>query len=97
MKARYSAAARVEFLQAVAYLEERQEGVGRKFAIEVRQALREVVNHPLRWPKLTKSERWYRLNRFTYGLVYRVHPAEIEIVAVMHAHRKPGYWRRRRR
>ena len=96
MKARYSAAARLEFLKAVAYLEERRQGLGRDFAIEIRQAIREVVEHPHRWPSLTRHERWYRLDRFAYGLVYRVRATEVEIVAVMHSHRKPGYWRKRR-
>jgi hypothetical protein len=36
-----------------------------------------------------------RVNRFPYGLVYEVSGEEIVIVAVMHLHRRPGYWRDR--
>ena len=97
MKARYTAEARLEFLQAVAYLEEQQEGLGRRFAGRVGEAVRAIVGHPLRWPKLTATERRYRLDPFTYGVVYRVEREEAVIVAVMHLHRRPGYWRRRRR
>jgi hypothetical protein len=33
--------------------------------------------------------------KFPYGLLYRIEPARIYIVAVMHLHRRPGYWRSR--
>ena len=95
MKARYTAGARVEFLEAVAYHEQRRDRLGIDFAVEVRRAARAIIDHPLRWPKLTENERRYRLRRFTYGIVYRVDGTEVEIVAVMHLHRRPGYWRRR--
>ena len=33
--------------------------------------------------------------KFPYGLLYRVEPDRIYIIAVMHLHRRPGYWRSR--
>jgi hypothetical protein len=33
--------------------------------------------------------------KFPYGLLYRVEAARIYIIAVMHLHRRPGYWRSR--
>jgi plasmid stabilization system protein ParE len=36
------------------------------------------------------------LPRFPYHVVYRLSPAEIVVVAVAHAKRRPGYWKRRR-
>jgi hypothetical protein len=35
------------------------------------------------------------LPHFPFSLVYRVRHAEIEIVAVAHHRRRPGYWRSR--
>lgn len=35
------------------------------------------------------------LHRFPYVIVFRQHSDVIEIIAVMHGHRKPGYWRDR--
>jgi hypothetical protein len=33
---------------------------------------------------------------FPYGVLFRVHPEQIVIVAIMHLHRDPGYWKERR-
>ena len=52
MKARYSAEARLEFLRAVAYLEEQRDRLGVEFAMAVREGIREIVAHPFRWPEL---------------------------------------------
>jgi len=35
------------------------------------------------------------LRRFPYFLVYRVEPERVVIVAVAHAHQRPGYWKDR--
>jgi hypothetical protein len=39
--------------------------------------------------------RRYRLRRFPYGLVYVETGSDIIILAVMHLHRRPGYWNER--
>lgn len=39
--------------------------------------------------------RRYLLPNFPFSFVYRVHNEEIEIVAVAHHWRYPGYWRSR--
>jgi hypothetical protein len=33
--------------------------------------------------------------RFPYGVIYRLSGDTVEIVAVMHLSRKPGYWKHR--
>lgn len=35
------------------------------------------------------------LRRYPFGVVYRIEPARILIIAVAHGHRRPGYWRGR--
>jgi hypothetical protein len=48
----------------------------------------------MRWP--TKSGvRRYVMCRFPFLVVYRVVGSEIEVIAVAHARRRPGYWRSR--
>ncbi|HIP58812.1 MAG TPA: hypothetical protein EYH01_00115 [Campylobacterales bacterium] len=41
---------------------------------------------------MTKSTRRCLVNRFPFGLVYRIEGDTIVIVAVMHLSRKPDYW-----
>ena len=31
--------------------------------------------------------------RFPYAVLYRIAGSEVQILAVMHQHRRPGYWR----
>ncbi|WP_367874864.1 type II toxin-antitoxin system RelE/ParE family toxin [Luteolibacter sp. Populi] len=37
-----------------------------------------------------------RLGKFRYSLVFRLRDQEIQVIAVMHMSRKPGYWKNRR-
>ena len=89
-------AARTELLEVVRYYEEQRTGLGRSFAQEVNRAVKRIVTRPLACPKHLANTRRCRLNRFQYGVVYRVVEAEIRVVAIMHLHRRPGYWRGRR-
>lgn len=36
-----------------------------------------------------------RIIRFPYGIIYRLKEDQIEIIAIMHLHRRPGYWKMR--
>jgi hypothetical protein len=52
--------------------------------------------HPNAWRSLGASYRRKLLKQFPYGLVYhQPEPGWIEVVAVMHLHREPDYWRKR--
>jgi len=35
------------------------------------------------------------VDRFSYAVLYRAEAEQILLVAVMHLHRRPGYWRHR--
>jgi len=35
-------------------------------------------------------------HRFPYGVLYSIEPSTIYILAVMHLHRDPDYWKHRR-
>jgi plasmid stabilization system protein ParE len=88
-------AAQQELEEAVRHYAALKSGLGDEFAEEVRQALERICTHPAAWTNLGEGIRRCRTNRFPYGLVYFVEENEIFIVAVMHLHRRPGYWRDR--
>ena len=54
-----------------------------------------IVDLPQAWPLFEGGTRRFLLRRFPYQLIYRQRADEIEVVAVMHQRRRPGYWRRR--
>lgn len=81
-----------ELVEAASYYDARKPGLGREFDEAVHAALLEIADHPTRWPRLLENVRRYRLKRFPYGIVYRVRADAIDVVAVMHLHRRTGYW-----
>ena len=83
--------------QAFDYYESQRPGLGQEFLDEYVRGTREVASYPTRWQREpgTTNARRYRLNRFPYALIYQVKDAASTIVAVVHLHRKPGFWRNR--
>jgi len=84
-----------ELREAIAYYEMREAGLGTEFAVEVCAALGRIADHPNAWPVLEGDLRRCLRNRFPYGLIYSIEPDSIFILAVMHLHRDPDYWRQR--
>ncbi len=41
------------------------------------------------------EEGLQRVQRFPFGLIYRIDPEKIFIIAVAHLHRRLGYWKSR--
>jgi plasmid stabilization system protein ParE len=87
--------ARDELNEATAYYEAQRVGLGEQFAQEVQNAIQRILDYPEAWARLSKNARCCRINRFPYGVVYTTRGEDILIVAVMHLHRKPGYWKDR--
>ena len=95
MTATFFEAAQEEFEEAIRYYERQRTKLGDDFRAEVQKALDKICNHPGAWTDLGNGVRRCRTDRFPYGLVYFVEGDEAYIVAVMHLHRDPGYWRDR--
>jgi hypothetical protein len=54
-----------------------------------------AFEHPLWYAEIEPEIRRVSLRRFPYGVLFTVTPESIEIIAVMHHRRRPGYWPRR--
>ena len=65
------------------------------FDAEVDRALADIASSPQRWAAGAHSTRRYLLRRFPYILIYREWQGDIQIVAVAHTSRRPGYWKKR--
>lgn len=69
--------------------------LGNRFRAEFEASLERILDFPNAWQPLSNHSRRRRLVSFPYGIVYRVNPDGIRILAVMHLHREPGYWKKR--
>ena len=65
------------------------------FSDEIEAAESAIVQRPDAWPPFDHGTRRFLLRRFPFSIVYRVEEYRIVIVAVAHAHRRPGYWESR--
>ena len=88
--------ARAEFEGAVAWYEERERGLGLDLALEVEAAVENILAYPDAWPLVEGEIRRCLVHRFPYGILYSHEGSEILILAVMHLHRSPDYWKPRR-
>ena len=84
-----------ELNEAIDYYENIEPGLGYDFALEVPSTINRSVDFPKAWGILEGDVRRSLVRRFPYGVLYSEEKGEIFIVAVMHLHRKPGYWKRR--
>ena len=88
-------AASLELRESAAYYESHVEGLGEEFIAEVERACSLLVRHPALGARYDLRHRRVLLRRFPYALIYRVHEAELTIIAVAHTKRRPGYWQAR--
>lgn len=95
MKYSFHPEAEAEFVQAIDYYEECEAGLGYDFAVEVYSAIERIMAHPKAWPILEEDMRRSLVRRFPFGIIYAALDEELFIVAVMHLHRDPDYWKQR--
>jgi plasmid stabilization system protein ParE len=84
-----------EYHEATLYYAERDEALALRFMRAVEDAIRRILEAPLAWRVLDDDVRRCLTHQFPYGVLYTVEAEFILIVAVMHGHREPGYWKRR--
>lgn len=91
----FNPAAERELTAAAEWYDERRPGLGVELVAEVDEAAAEIAERPEAWPRW-RPDRPYRkrlLQRFPYVVFYVTKGTqELEIVALAHQSRKPGYW-----
>ena len=84
-----------EFSLGAQYYDEQEKGLGLRFLLAVEEALKNSASNPQIYPEIGNGCRKCRVNKFPYALIFRVLNEEIQVVAVMHLHREPDYWKGR--
>jgi toxin ParE1/3/4 len=88
----YHPMARLEAMEVFDWYRVRSLLAAERFQRELEEAQRVIQDLPDAWPPYLAGTRHYLLKRFPYGVVYRRQESQIEIVAVAHTRREPGYW-----
>ena len=80
---------------AAAWYAEQRLGLGQDFLDEILRSFQSIAEQPKRYPIVHRKTRRALVQRFPFGVFYRIEPDCIVVVAVMHGSRDPHHWKRR--
>jgi plasmid stabilization system protein ParE len=92
---RFHSDAESEMIEAAAYYEAQQSDLGRRFLASVQDAVNRIVLNPRLYPAVELDVRRCLTKTFPFGVLFREYPDQVVIMAVMHLHREPDYWKNR--
>jgi len=95
MKVIFHPEASEEKLESARFYEARSEGLGSDFLASVEETTRRIEQFPEAGPVERAGIRKRIVPGFPFTILYEVQGNQILIAAVMHQHRRPGYWRER--
>ena len=84
-----------DLADAAAWYEEQRQGLGHDFLDEVLTMLASIAETPLMYPNVHRNTRRAVVQRFPFGVYFRVEDTAIVVVAVMHGSRNPRRWKNR--
>ena len=84
-----------EMIDAAVYYETQQPDLGRRFLATVQDAVNRIVLNPHLYPVVELDVRRCLTKTFPFGVLFREVSGMIVIMAVMHLHRDPDYWKNR--
>ena len=80
---------------AVLWYAKRSLRAAERFVEELEIAVAAITEAPDRWSRFDGESRRIPLRRFPYLVIYRTLQDGIQVLAVAHGRRRPGYWRSR--
>jgi len=87
--------AHAEMIEQARYYENKSDGLGADFLDAVEEAARRIAQAPQAGPIERANIRKRLVSGFPFTILYEVQTDRVYIAAVMHQHRRPGYWRKR--
>ncbi len=94
-KLRIQAQAQQEINEAFDWYFKRSPEAADAFLTEIGASLKQIASHPQLYPAYTKNTRRRVLTTYPYSVIFQEKEDMILVVAVAHAKRRPGYWRKR--
>jgi toxin ParE1/3/4 len=87
-----------EVREAFSWYLARDVGAAAKLVDEIWNAFDRVARNPTRWPFEDESQahRYCVLQTYPCRVIFRIEFDRIHVVALAHAKRRPGYWKRRK-
>ena len=86
-----------ELVDAAAFYEARAAGLGGDLIREVEHMLAQIAANPDAGSLLAGTIRRRLIRRFPFAILYQARAEKLAVIALMHLHRRPGYWSSRLR
>ena len=96
MAVEFHSAAEQELDAAAAFYERRREGLGQGLLSEVEDVCALISEYVAIGRTVDQIHRSVPLRRFPFVVFYRVIGVRVQVVAVAHKRKRPGYWRSRK-
>ena len=77
---------------AADFYQDKQHELARRFINHLNEALDRIAIKPEIYREVDPGVRKIKLERFPYAVIYRTRNTKVEVIAVMHSRRRPGYW-----
>ena len=87
--------AHAEMIEQARYYENKSSDLGGDFLDAVEETTVRIAQSPQAGAIDRANIRKRLVSGFPFTLLYEIQPDRIFIAAVMHQHRRPGYWRKR--
>jgi plasmid stabilization system protein ParE len=84
--------AKLDLRRAARWYEERHPGLGRELVAEVDAVLDRITKNPNQYQVAYRNIRRAVVQRFPYGVFYRIDGSDILVFAIVHLHRDPSVW-----
>jgi plasmid stabilization system protein ParE len=95
MKVIFHPEAQEEMIESARIYEAKSEGLGSDFLTAVEETTQSIEGFPEAGLVDRGNIRKRLIAGFPFTILYETNPERIFIAAVMHQHRRPGYWRKR--
>ena len=97
MNCEFLTEARDEFWEAALYYESKEAGLGVRLRDEVLHVIERILADPHLWRERAGGYRRVNCPVFPYYVADFIRGERVIIAAVAHGHRRPGYWKHRRK
>ena len=81
--------------EAYSYYQQCQKGLGDDFIISLEKALNKISSDPKLYQQIYGDFRRLLIERFPFGIFYRILGCRILVFAVIHTSRAPRVWQKR--
>ncbi len=85
----------LDVVDAVAWYEEQRSGLGAELLMELDAVMQRVVQMPLQFPEIRDGVHRALPHRFPYSVYFKVGDETVDVVAILHHHRRQRVWEQR--